>query len=43
MDIKLSKIASKEIMPGYHGRLIHTQNMSLTFWEVEKDAKVPGR
>ena len=41
MDIKLSKIASKEIMPGYHGRLIHTQNMSLTFWEVEKDAKVP--
>ncbi|MGB5666412.1 MAG: cupin domain-containing protein, partial [Maribacter sp.] len=41
MDIKLSKITSKEIMPGYHGRLIHTQNMSLAFWEVEKDAKVP--
>ena len=41
MKIKLAEIDSKEIMPGYHGKLIHAQNMSLAFWEVEKGAKVP--
>ncbi len=41
MNIKLAAIPSKEIMPGYHGKLIHTNNMSLAFWEVEKDAIVP--
>ncbi|RAJ10177.1 cupin domain-containing protein [Arenibacter echinorum] len=41
MKIKLAEIVSKEIMPGYHGKLIHTQNMSLAFWEVEAGAKVP--
>ena len=41
MKIKLSELTSKEIMPGYHGKLIHTQHMSLAFWEVEKNAIVP--
>ena len=41
MKIKLAEIVPKEIMPGYQGKLIHTQNMSLAFWEVEAGAKVP--
>ncbi|MEQ8217230.1 MAG: cupin domain-containing protein [Arenibacter sp.] len=41
MKIKLAEIVPKEIMPGYHGKLIHTQNMSLAFWEVQAGAKVP--
>ncbi|MCP4976675.1 MAG: cupin domain-containing protein [Maribacter sp.] len=41
MDLKLSEIESKEIIPGYHGKLIHTQNMSLAFWDVEQGAEVP--
>tara|TARA_R110002051_G_scaffold178063_3_gene247876 strand:- start:565 stop:882 length:318 start_codon:yes stop_codon:yes gene_type:complete len=41
MHIKLKDIAPKEIMPGYHGKLVHTQNMSIAFWEVEKGAEVP--
>ena len=41
MNLKLKEIASKEIMPGYHGKLIHTKNMSLAFWEVEEGAIVP--
>ncbi len=40
MDLKLTEILSKEIIPGYHGKLIHTQNMSLAFWDVEKGAVV---
>ncbi|QXP54089.1 cupin domain-containing protein [Cellulophaga sp. HaHa_2_1] len=41
MDIKLAEIPAKEIIPGYHGKLVHTKNMSLAFWEVEKGAVVP--
>jgi quercetin dioxygenase-like cupin family protein len=41
MNLKLSEIPTKEIMPGYHGKLIHTQHMSIAFWEVEKGAVVP--
>jgi len=41
MDIDLTTIASKELFPGYHGKLIHTQHMSIAFWEVEKGAAVP--
>jgi len=39
--MNLNEIPSKEIMPGYHGKMIHSENMSIAFWEVEKDAKVP--
>ncbi len=41
MSLNLSTITSKEIMPGYHGKLVHTKNMSLVFWDVKKDAVVP--
>ena len=41
MDYKLTEIEPKEIIPGYHGRLIHSKNMSLAFWEVEAGAEVP--
>ncbi|MDP5230315.1 MAG: cupin domain-containing protein [Cellulophaga sp.] len=41
MDIKLAEIVPKEIMPGLHGKLIHTENMSLAFWDVEKGSIVP--
>ncbi|QLG46022.1 cupin domain-containing protein [Costertonia aggregata] len=39
--MNLATIAPKEIMPGYHGKLVHTNNMTLVFWNVEKDAVVP--
>ena len=41
MHYKLAEIPPKEIMPGYNGRLVHTQNTSLAFWEVEQGAEVP--
>lgn len=41
MSLKLSEIKPKEIMPGYHGKLIHTNNMTLVFWDVEVNAVVP--
>ena len=41
MDYRLSEIEPREIIPGYHGRLIHSANMSLAFWEVDAGAEVP--
>lgn len=39
--MNITDIDSKEIMPGYHGKLIHAQTMSLVYWDVEEGAKVP--
>lgn len=39
--MNLSNITSKEIMPGYHGKLVHSEKMSLAFWTVEEGAIVP--
>ncbi|MEM9143309.1 MAG: cupin domain-containing protein [Bacteroidota bacterium] len=39
--MNISHLPSREIMPGYHGQVIHTEHMSLVFWEVEKNAEVP--
>lgn len=41
MHIPLDHIESKEIMPGFHGKMIHTEHMTLAFWTVEKGAEVP--
>jgi len=41
MDIKLTEVPTKEIFPGYQGKLIHTEQMSIAFWDVEKGATVP--
>lgn len=39
--MNLREIPSKEIMPGYHGKLVHGDHMSWAFWTVEKGAEVP--
>ncbi len=39
--MNLSEIKSKEIMPGYHGKMVHSETMTWAFWDVEKDAEVP--
>ena len=37
----LATIPTKEIMPGYHGKMIHAEHVTWAFWEVEKGAEVP--
>ena len=41
MDLKLSEIPSREYFPGYYGKMIHMENMTLAYWDVEKGAEVP--
>ncbi|MFD2589096.1 cupin domain-containing protein [Croceitalea marina] len=39
--MNLSTIPSKEIMPGYHGKLVHSESMTWVFWDVDEGAEVP--
>ena len=39
--MNLSEIPTKEIMPGYHGKLVHSESMTWVFWDVEQGAEVP--
>lgn len=37
----ISEIEPKEIIKGYKGRFVHTENMTIAFWEVEAGAEIP--
>jgi quercetin dioxygenase-like cupin family protein len=39
--VDISKIEPKEIIKGFKGKFIHTENTTLAFWEVEKGASIP--
>ncbi len=42
MHIPLEEVEPREIMPGFHGKLIHTEKMTLAYWTVEEGAEVPS-
>ena len=37
----LDGIKEREIVPGYRARFIHSENMTLAYWEVEAGASLP--
>jgi len=37
----LSDIDGKEIIPGFKGRFIHSENMTFVYWDIEADASLP--
>ncbi|MEL6305306.1 MAG: cupin domain-containing protein [Bacteroidota bacterium] len=39
--MNLFEIKAKEIMPGYHGKMVHSESMTWAFWDVEDQAEVP--
>lgn len=39
--INLSDIEEKELVPGLHVRFVHTQNMTLAYWDIEAGAAMP--
>ena len=41
MKIHLNDLEAREIMPGYRGKLIHGEHMTIGFWDVDKGAEVP--
>ena len=41
MDHKLSNIESKEIVPGFNARFVHSEFMTTSFVEVDEGAELP--
>lgn len=39
--IKLKDIPSKELLPGFTGRMIHTENMTLAYWDIKEGSVLP--
>jgi len=39
--ISINNLAAREIVKGYHGRVIHTGTISLMYWTVEEGAIMP--
>lgn len=39
--ITLSSIPSKEIVPGFNGRFIHSDHITIAYWDVKAGASIP--
>jgi len=39
--ISLNEIESKELVPGFHARMVHSENMTLAYWDIEEGSLLP--
>ncbi len=39
--IDLDQLESREIIPGFSGRFVHSQNMTMVFWEIKAGTILP--
>ncbi|GAG99869.1 unnamed protein product [marine sediment metagenome] len=39
--IDLDKINKKEIVPGFEGKFIHTNNMTVVYWTIQAGSQLP--
>lgn len=39
--VDLSKQPETEFLPGFHGRMVHSGQMTLAFWRIEAGASLP--
>ena len=39
--IELESLPVKDVIPGFHGRFVHTQHATLGFWEIDKGSVLP--
>ncbi len=37
----LNEIKEKEIIPGYHGKFIHSENMTIAYWDIVAGSPMP--
>ncbi|MDA7504131.1 cupin domain-containing protein [Planctomicrobium sp.] len=43
MDIyQLSDLEERELIPGFHGRLVHSEKMTFVYWRIEEGAVLPA-
>lgn len=42
MNIKnLTNIKEKEIVPGFHGKFVHSENMTIAYWHIDARSILP--
>ena len=39
--IDLSDLDTRELMPGFHGKFIHSDRMTVVFWTIDAGAELP--
>ncbi len=39
--LDLSDVASQELLPGFHGKMVHSENMTVAYWNVQEGAVLP--
>lgn len=39
--LEIENQKQKEIIPGFKARFVHTDHMTISFWEIEKGSKLP--
>ncbi|HYF81585.1 MAG TPA: cupin domain-containing protein [Clostridia bacterium] len=39
--IKLYEMAEKEMVPGYHAKFVHSENVTLAYWSIEEGNALP--
>jgi quercetin dioxygenase-like cupin family protein len=37
----LSELKEREVVPGYHGRFVHGDNVTVAFWTIDEGAALP--
>lgn len=35
------KKESREVVPGFHGRFVHSETTTIAYWEIKKNASLP--
>lgn len=40
--VSLTQIDANEIVPGFHGKMIHTDSMTFAYWDVSAGAMLPA-
>ena len=38
---KLDEMESKELMPGFHGKFLHLETMTIAYWEIKAGSILP--
>jgi quercetin dioxygenase-like cupin family protein len=39
--VDLSELNEREVVPGFHGKFVHSENMTTSFWRIEAGAELP--
>lgn len=39
--IDLTEIQAKEVVPGFHGKFVHTENMTTAYWDIIANSSLP--